>query len=256
MEVTYLAESSKILSVHGYPQHNDKCKNAHITSYPIQPVHPEVFEVALEQLKSGADLTEIQERNRTMFHTRGYKSLAGVDLLSAGHRWLLRASDNRSIYRQFNRMQGIKTSTPSHINIDNWIRHGSPLYDRAIADAVFYYSPRHIREERLKLCIATPQMLDAAWQYAHCSQIILDRTFGICNRKLLLFIVMAVDEEWKGVPLAFLLFSAPTKNKQTSAGYDTAILTELLEQWKSAVTARKRQPFTVHVAITDTDLME
>ena len=99
-------------------------------------------------------------------------------------------------------------------------------------------------------------MREAAWKYAHRSQIILNGTFGVCNRKMLLFIVMAIDDDGKGVPLAFLLFSAPTKNKQTSAGYDTQILTELLREWKSALETRNGEAFTVHVAITDTDLME
>ncbi|KAJ7831183.1 hypothetical protein B0H13DRAFT_2432002 [Mycena leptocephala] len=39
---------------------------------------------------------------------------------------------------------------------------------------------------------------------------------------------MVIDENRKGVPVAFLMFSAPTGNKQSSAGYDTAILTKLI----------------------------
>jgi hypothetical protein len=46
---------------------------------------------------------------------------------------------------------------------------------------------------------------------------------------------MVVDENKKGIPVAFLLFSAPTGNKQSSAGYNTAILTKLLQAWKDSL---------------------
>ena len=64
----------------------------------------------------------------------------------------------------------------------------------------------------------------AAWEYGHHSQVMLDGTFGVCTTRLLLFIAMAVDEQGKGVPIAFFLFSAPTGNRATHAGYNTAIL--------------------------------
>ena len=60
----------------------------------------------------------------------------------------------------------------------------------------------------------------------------MDGTFGVAKSKPLLFIVMGVDENFKGVPLAWLLFSPPHRNKQTSAGYDTVILETLLAAWK------------------------
>jgi len=73
-------------------------------------------------------------------------------------------------------------------------------------------------------------MDDAAWKYGHHEQIILDGTFGICSSRMLLFIAMDVDEDGKGIPLAFFLFSAPTGNCATHAGYNTAILHKLLGQ--------------------------
>lgn len=60
--------------------------------------------------------------------------------------------------------------------------------------------------------MATDDMRRATWKYAHGSQLILDGTFGLCNRKVLL-ILMAVDEKKHGVALAFLLFSAPSGNQ-------------------------------------------
>ncbi|KIP02982.1 hypothetical protein PHLGIDRAFT_121990 [Phlebiopsis gigantea 11061_1 CR5-6] len=258
VEVLYSTASKNVLSIRGYFEHNAACKDAHLARYPRQPVHPEVFKVALSLLRAGADITEVQETNRAMARAGLYPGQPppGDFETKSGFRWVLQASDNRSLYRQFNRLHGIRTTTASHVNIDDWLNKDSPKYNPTLAEAVFYYSARTSSSERLKICIATPEMREAAWTYAQHSQIILDGTFGISNRKLLLFIVMAIDEDRKGVPLAFLLFSAPTKNKQTSAGYDTDILTELLREWKMSLGKRNGEEFTVYVAITDTDLME
>lgn len=68
---------------------------------------------------------------------------------------------------------------------------------------------RASKGERLEVCVTTEEMNEAAWKYAYRSQIILDGTFGICDKRLLLFIVMGIDEHRRGVPLAFLIFSAP-----------------------------------------------
>lgn len=153
-------------------------------------------------------------------------------------------------------MHGVRITIVAHVNIDEWLNPDSPQYNCTLADAVFYYSAWTTCDKRLKVCIATPEMREVAWKYTHCSQIILDGIFGVCNWKMLLFIIMGIDEERKGVPLAFLLFFAPTKNKQTSASYDTEILTELLYEWKLALKTKNGEAFTVHVTITDTDLME
>ncbi|KAF8580992.1 hypothetical protein K439DRAFT_1619397 [Ramaria rubella] len=99
-------------------------------------------------------------------------------------------------------------------------------------------------------------MVDAAWKYAHKKQIILDGTFGVCDRRMLLFIALGVDETGKGVPLAFLLFSAPTGNKATQAGYDTTVLYELLKAWHDSLGTWKGEIFKPTIVITDTDTKE
>ncbi|CAG8688973.1 899_t:CDS:2, partial [Ambispora gerdemannii] len=43
---------------------------------------------------------------------------------------------------------------------------------------------------------------------------------------------MVIDEDYRGVPVAFILFSAPHRSNRTSAGYDSDILHKLLKQWK------------------------
>ncbi|KAG6915114.1 hypothetical protein DXG01_013211 [Tephrocybe rancida] len=148
-------------------------------------------------------------------------------------------------------------SEPPHVNLHKWLNPKSLQYNPTLAAAVFHYSARTERNERLEICIATQEMMKAAWKYSNRLQILLDGTFGLCDRRLLLFIVMAIDEERHGIPLAFLFFSAPAGNLQSSAGYDTEILTHLLSKWKASLEDfNEGKPFYALVAITDTNLKE
>ncbi|KAK7026686.1 hypothetical protein VNI00_015559 [Paramarasmius palmivorus] len=255
-EITYKVKSEKILRIRGYFEHNDACKNASILHYPAVPLHTDVFDVALDQLKAGCSLTDIQEHNQRMHDSNSYPSLVVDPSLKSRFRYLLKAYDTRSLYRQFNRLQGIKVSEPAHLNIHAWLDPSSPQYNKTLHEAIFYYQARQEKGDRFKACVATPEMKEASWKYAHNSQIILDGTFGICDRKILLFIIMGIDEERKGVPLAFLFFSAPSQNRHTAGGYSREILVELLNQWKVWLGERDGETFDVLVAITDTDLKE
>ncbi|KAI0711901.1 hypothetical protein C8T65DRAFT_727049, partial [Cerioporus squamosus] len=254
-EVLYELATGHVLLIRGWLDHNQRCKDAFLTRIPPIPLHQSVYEVALKQLEAGAQLADIQEKNRQMFRDRKYPGQP-VDLHDSPYRWLLRTSDTRSLYRQFNRLRGINTTSPAHINVHGWRDPSSPIYNKAFADAIFHYSPRAEKDDRFEVCIATDEMREAAWRYAHNSQILLDGTFGLCDRKLLLFIVMGLDEKNCGLPLAFLLFSAPSGNKQTSSGYNTEILTKLLSRWKAALGTRDGTTFSPCVATTDTDLKE
>jgi hypothetical protein len=140
--------------------------------------------------------------------------------------------------------------------VHEWLNPDSPLFNKTLSDAVFHYSPRINRDERIEVCIATSEMNKASWKYAHRSQILLDGTFGICNKKMLLFIVMGVDTANRGIPLAFFLFSAPSGNQKTSAGYDTNVLERMLRKWQESLGTHNDEALDVFVAITDTDLAE
>ncbi|KAJ6605106.1 hypothetical protein B0H10DRAFT_1957228 [Mycena sp. CBHHK59/15] len=150
--------------------------------------------------------------------------------------WLLSHKDLCSLYSQYNRMKGIT------------------ITDEPQACAS--------KEDHFEACIATDKMNSAAWRYAHDSQIILDRIFGVCDSHLLLFTVMAVNENRKGVPVTFLLFSAPTGNKQSSSGYNASIISKLIGKWTESLNkcaslyGRTGVKFKPCCAITDTDLKE
>jgi hypothetical protein len=164
--------------------------------------------------------------------------------------------DNSSLYRKFARIHGVNVRKAPEYNLDDWLNSKSPDFKPELRDAIFYYSARTVQSERLKVCISTKDMENAAWKYGHHSQIVLDGTFGVCSTRMLLFIALVIDAEGLGLPIAFFLFSAPTGSRATHAGYNTEILRELLSQWRAHLSRGKDVAFKPFVAITDTDTKE
>lgn len=201
-------------------------------------------------------ITAVQMKNIDMFQNCSYREQLAFDPATANHRYELLPSDFSSLYRKHNRQNGINIEFAPEYNLDNWLNSKHPDYKPTLHQAVFYYCSRSARNERLKVCISTKEMDMSAWKYGHKSQIILDGTFGVCSTRLLLFIIMGVDEKGRGVPLAMLLFSAPTGNRATHAGYNTDILAELIGEWKSHLGQQNNDPFCPFAAITDTDTKE
>jgi hypothetical protein len=187
--------------------------------------------------------------------TRGYKDMP-ADLQNSPHHWLLDQKDFCTLYWQFSTLLGVPIRQAAQVNIHHWLDPALPQYCAKLANAVFLYKKRAEKEDRLKICISTAEMRDVAWKYGHDSQVIVDGTFGLCDHRMLLWIVMGIDEKRKGVPLAFMLFSAPAGNRQTSAGYNAEILEELLCKWRDSLTKGRGKDFAPRVAITDTDLLE
>ncbi|KAF8601407.1 hypothetical protein BDV93DRAFT_408933, partial [Ceratobasidium sp. AG-I] len=239
-----------ILRVHGYLTHNNECQESGLERQPGTPVHPSVLELAIQMLQNGYTMDAVRQRNRQLYDMEAYRDQSNKILQ---YRYLIKPSDGRTVYRQYLMLQGVNVNRPAHMNIHNWLTSSSAYYKPTLAEAIFHYAARTTKETRLEVCIATPEMNTAAWHYGNGKQILMDGTFGICDRRILLFIVMGIDNENHGVPLAFLLFSAPGGNQATHAGYDAAILTKLLTAWKNSLSADR---FTPAVATTDTDLKE
>lgn len=192
-----------------------------------------------------------------MFAASAYREQRPGDigtLVPVNHRYHILPSDFSRLYRQhYRKAYDIDVSVPPEHNVDNWLNPQSPRFKPAIYQAVFHYHARAHVDERLQISICTPEMKAAAWKYCHKKQIILDGTFGLCTSRLLLWIALGVDELGHGIPVALFLFSAPTGNRATHAGYDTTILTELLSQWTKWLGKQLGEFFCPYVAITDTD---
>ncbi|KAJ3808035.1 hypothetical protein F5876DRAFT_79151 [Lentinula aff. lateritia] len=238
VEITERIEDGGIVRVAGLWDHNEGCKKVVLERFPAIPLHEHVYQVALEQLASRASLTAVQERNQQMYDARLYHGMKEWDPKTANICYIILPSDNVTLYRKMNRqtLNVVMTTLPEY-NVHNWLDPQSKEYNTTIAKAVFHYHARANMNEHFKICISTKEMDEAANKYTHHSQLILDSTFGICSSRLLLFIAMAVDEDQKG------------------AGYNTEILRELLDHWKTHL-VRKYGTFNPYTCITDTDTKE
>ena len=192
-----------------------------------------------------------------MTKQRTYRGQGSDDLSQANHRYQILPGDYSGLYRRhYRETYHIDVRTRPEYNVDDWLNPTSAQFKPALASSIFYYSARTTENERLKVCIATPEMREATWTYCHKKQLILDGTFGICSSRLLLWIALAIDGTGSGVPIAMFLLSAPTGTRATHAGYDTAIIAELLSHWRSWLGMSNGEVFTPYVAITDTDTKE
>ncbi|KAI0745285.1 hypothetical protein C8Q76DRAFT_806652, partial [Earliella scabrosa] len=260
VDITLNETSNTILRISGYLTHNDGCRSSHMTRFPAVPLHPHVREVALQQLRNNDSISQIRNRNLDMFERKLYRDQNAALPAQANYRYELQSDDFSRLYRLHYRTEyAIDVSIAPEHNVHNWLDAKSPHFKPEIAQAVFGYSARATQDERFKIFIATPEMRTAAWKYCHQKQLVLDGTFGLCSSRLLLWIAMGIDESRNGVPLAMFLFSAPTGAKATHAGYNTAILTELLGKWKECLEQSPPEPghrFEPVAAMTDTDMRE
>ncbi|KAJ3884390.1 hypothetical protein GG344DRAFT_35471, partial [Lentinula edodes] len=209
VEITERVSDGCITQIAGITTHNEACMNATLEQIPTIPLHEHVYEVALEQLENGASLTAVQERNQQMVGSESYQGMREWNPKTANVRYIILSSDNTTLYRKLNRQTlNVDVTELPEYNIDNWLDPNLRDYNLTLANVVFYYSTQANADEQFKICISTKEMDEASRMYAHHSQLILDGTFGVCSSRLLLFIAMAIDEDRKGVPIAFFLFSA------------------------------------------------
>ncbi|KAH9890585.1 hypothetical protein C8Q73DRAFT_626947, partial [Cubamyces lactineus] len=268
-DITFIEETGFVLRILAVFEHNAACREAMMVRYPSVPLHPHVVEVALAQLRGNASVSQIRNKNLEMLSAKAYREQKSTAPALANHRFNLETADFRGLYRRHYREHfavNIK-ARPEH-NVHNWLDPESQFFKREIQDAIFHYSARTTKRDRLKVCISTAEMRNAAWRYCHGGQLVLDGTFGLCASRLLLWIAMGIDETNSGIPVAMFLFSAPTGTKQTHAGYDTAILTELIGSWRDWLSRPDNAPslpagtsgpptmFAPAVAMTDTDAKE
>jgi hypothetical protein len=168
-------------------------------------------------------------------------------------------SDAKTLDRAYHRSLGIDVSKEPQHNVHQWLDPEATDFCAPLAEAADYYKPRLTsdRLDRFELVLSSPAMKRAALCFCHGGQIVIDLTFGLCDLKLLLGVVMGIDEDRHGgVPVAFLLFSAPTGNKHTAAGHDTEVLARLLSKWSETMSKLAGFTFKPAVAITDSDIKE
>jgi hypothetical protein len=211
--------------------------------------------MALTQLKAGITLADLHDKNKVMVKKCLYPDQP-ADLTTSSYHWILHGSDSHSQYRQFNHMEGIKVMEKARTNIHKWLNPDSLQYNAKLHEGIFYYTTHGSNEQQFQACVSTPKMCEAAWKYGYGSQIILDGTFGVCDKQVLPFIVMGIDKHQRAYPLHSSFFSTPSGNHHMAASYNMEILSHLLWEWKTLMGMHNGVAFEPLVAITDTDLKE
>ncbi len=178
------------------------------------------------------------------------------------HQFFLTTHDSTSLYGTLAREQGIPQCSAAEENIDLWFRLKNPQPPSPLLTSSCLHYQLHTlyddgSEARFELVISTLQQQEAAWKYSHQKQVFMDLTFGFSSSRVLLAILLAVDDNKCGVPLGFLLFSAQKDTKAVHADYNGELLTHLLEQFKSGLgTNSHGEIFDIHVGNTDNDVHE
>jgi hypothetical protein len=140
-----------------------------------------------DRLLKGTALMDVQEKNRYLVQTWGYCGMPADMQTKHTYQWLLTKNNVSSLYWQYHRVLGMHVHEAAHVNLDEWLDPKSAHYNKTLAASIFHYEAWAAKGKRVKVCIATDEMKRAVWKYGHDSQIILNSTFGLCNRWILCF---------------------------------------------------------------------
>lgn len=128
------------------------------------------------------------------------------------------------------------------INIDVFFGLNSRVHE--LIEATVYYKPRRELNGRFILVLATKNQRDLPWKFGHQKILHMDETFGISNKKILLFTLLVLDDQKRGALIGYLLFSATGGAQRSSSSYNNSILKELLLHYKNKLEQEKGCEFT------------
>ncbi|KAJ7483905.1 hypothetical protein B0H11DRAFT_1722928, partial [Mycena galericulata] len=221
---------------------------------PPIPLHPELRAYALSLLRIRVPLSQLRQLCRAWAQKK-WDSAIG----DSSFRYVLNDHETTSLYRTLARERGI-AQAPAQDNLDSWFRSDNPSPpDPRLTASCLAYTPCIAGEadSRFTLILTTPEQRLLAWRYGHKKQVLMDLTFGICSGRVLLAILLAIDDENHGVPIAAILFSARKTANAVHADYNKQLLKAVLAQWKAGMgTNSAGEEFEMTVASTDNDPRE
>ncbi|KAJ7171536.1 hypothetical protein C8R46DRAFT_846840, partial [Mycena filopes] len=235
--------------------HSASClKTESMDRNPRIPLQPELRDFALSLIRKRLPLPQLRQQCRDWARTRW-----GVDAGDNSYRRVLTSHDSSSLYRTFAAESGISQQTAPENNLDLWFRSENPCPPdpRLTASCLSYIPCIPGESDRFSLVISTPEQQQLAWKYGHKKLVLMDLTFGFCNGRALLIILMVLDDRGKGLPVAEILFTAKKSAKAVHADYDKLILDKLLGLWKDGMgTNAAGESFEFVVGLTDNDARE
>jgi len=231
------------VSIFGYLNHLEDCQRC----LPIQPpplrINETVKLMAQNLLQMNVHPSHILDDNMDYIN----KHLEGK-VLMGNERYLLSNQDIINIRNSAAKdLWGIDKRKSEEININQTF--GPDSKDNEIMDATIYYKPRKELNDRFMLVLATKEQRELAWEFGHNKIIHLDGTFGVSNKKILLFVLLVLDEQNKGIPVGFLLFSAAGGAQKASSSYNHTILKELMSYYKHKLEQEKGYNFIPKVLL-------
>jgi len=174
-------------------------------------------------------------------------------------RYVLSQHETTSLYRTISAELGIPQRSTAQDNLDSWFCAEKPHPPSHLLTESCLHYEAHVdgQTDRFSIVISTPEQQAMAWRYGHNKQVLMDLMFGFCSGCALLCILMAIDDRNKGIPIAFIVFTARKNTKATHADYNTKLLDDLLSKFKTGLgTNEAGEPFNIAVAGTDNDTCE
>ncbi|KAF6756530.1 hypothetical protein DFP72DRAFT_1066421 [Ephemerocybe angulata] len=203
---------------------------------PPIPIHPDLRTLLMDLLCSKTPPPVVKEKARE-YALKRWGNRPG----DGSYRFRLRDHDTSSVYRTLGAEIGIMVHTQAQDNLDAWLRPGGKPPDAALTAACLHYSPERAM----------------AWRYGHKKQLLMDLTFGFSSARALLVILMVIDENNKGIPVAQMIFMARKDTKAVHADYNQALLDKILRIFKLKMGRNEAgEEFTVAVASTDNNTWE
>ncbi|EJF55564.1 hypothetical protein DICSQDRAFT_73485, partial [Dichomitus squalens LYAD-421 SS1] len=243
----------------GLFKHSEDCEAAITAVRDVRfPLHPDIRQYAGSLLRKGVSGPSVYTQANAWAQIRHPPIKAAWDPY---YRYIYLPHDTSSIYRSLKLEMGIRQCSRPHENIDAWFRQTNPNPPSSeLADACLFYQPFvQGQSDRFILILSTPDQQACAWRYGHGKIILVDLTFGFSSARANVWIVMVIDEAYKGIPVAYILFSAKeeTSERGVHADYNKHLLTQLLSHWSTAMgTNPEGVQFQPQVAVSDNDIKE
>ncbi|KAG0692955.1 hypothetical protein DFH29DRAFT_985619 [Suillus ampliporus] len=251
-------ENPRLLTIDeisGIFDHGEQCQElVEMLHNPRIPLHPDMREYALGLLRRNIPLTQLQHMCREWG-----KAKWGLTPGNNHYRYMLSDHESSSMYRTLANEIGIPQRSAAEDNLDRWFRPTKPEPSSPLlSEALVFYQP-HITNvtDRFALILMSAKQQEMAWSFGHQKQMLMDGTFNICSSRVLLFILMVIDNENRGIPVCQIIFSARQEAKATHADYNGQLLKHYLPEWKASMGKNKDgEEFNMTVANTDNDVHE
>jgi hypothetical protein len=204
--------SGMVFRVSGHFEHVDECiATTQPSKIPRVPVAPAVLKASVQMMVEGIPSVKLcstpwilycHSLHKIMAHSEAQAAALVTESVTSAdnHRQALSRSDGRTVYRAFHRAAGVQVGRAPHLSVDDWLHPLSSSYRPVLAQVIFGYAAKMAGEagSRLQMVLATAEMRQSARRYCHKGLMQMDGTFGVCDSKVLLFVLLGLDEDYKG----------------------------------------------------------